>query len=122
MHLSYLKPLEPCSSAACTAMAHITGGGFYDNIPRVLPAAAMSSSTGELDDAAGVQGHARKGTSSCEEMHHVFNMGIGMVVFVGGPATWRGSGALWKERGSAGSRSATSWRAATEWCVESTPA
>ncbi len=37
-HLSYLKALEPLLAEDLVhAMAHITGGGFYDNIPRVLP-------------------------------------------------------------------------------------
>src|SRR5215471_10686941 len=37
-HLSYLRALEPLlDQGLVRAMAHITGGGFYDNIPRVLP-------------------------------------------------------------------------------------
>ncbi len=37
-HLSYLRPMEPLLEAGLVhGMAHLTGGGFYDNIPRVLP-------------------------------------------------------------------------------------
>jgi phosphoribosylformylglycinamidine cyclo-ligase len=63
--------------------AHITGGGFYDNIPRVLPkncAALIRSGSWEvlpifklLQEGGGV---------TDGEMHRVFNMGIGMVLIV----------------------------------------
>jgi len=64
-------------------VAHITGGGFYDNIPRVLPKncrAVIRRGSWEvlpifklLQEGGGV---------TDEEMHHVFNMGIGMVLIV----------------------------------------
>ena len=64
-------------------IAHITGGGFYDNIPRVLPKNCMAvirSDSWEvlpifklLQEGGGITG---------EEMHRVFNMGIGMVLIV----------------------------------------
>ena len=63
--------------------AHITGGGFHDNIPRVLPKncrAVIHHGSWTvlpifklLQEAGGV---------TDEEMHHVFNMGIGMVLVV----------------------------------------
>jgi len=83
-HLSYLKPLEPLLSLDLVhAMAHITGGGFYDNIPRVLPQdvdVLIRSGAWEVPPIFDLL--AREGKISFEEMHRVFNMGIGMVVFV----------------------------------------
>jgi phosphoribosylamine--glycine ligase/phosphoribosylaminoimidazole synthetase len=72
LHLSMVK-----------ALAHITGGGFIENIPRVLPeqlnavirrGAWPVSSLWKL-----IQ---EKGNISVEEMYRVFNMGIGMIAIV----------------------------------------
>ncbi len=64
-------------------IAHITGGGFYDNIPRVLPkncrAVIRSDSWTVLPIFKLLQG---AGGVTDEEMHRVFNMGIGMVLIV----------------------------------------
>ena len=64
-------------------IAHITGGGFYDNIPRVLPknctAVIRSGSWKVLPIFKLLQ---EGGGVSDEEMHRVFNMGIGMVLIV----------------------------------------
>lgn len=65
------------------ALSHITGGGFYDNIPRVLPEGVKvviekgSWSTLPIFDLI-----QKEGDISFEEMHHVFNMGVGMVNIV----------------------------------------
>jgi phosphoribosylformylglycinamidine cyclo-ligase len=63
--------------------AHITGGGFYDNIPRVLPkncrAIVRSGSWPVLPIFRLLQAG---GGIRDEEMHRVFNMGIGMVLIV----------------------------------------
>jgi phosphoribosylformylglycinamidine cyclo-ligase len=66
------------------AMAHITGGGFYDNIPRVLPAdcqAVVERRAWQpplifrlLQEAGGIADN---------EMYRTFNMGIGLVLVVG---------------------------------------
>ncbi len=84
-HLSYLRPMEPLLEADLVhAMAHLTGGGFYDNIPRVLPAdldVVVKSGAWPVPPVFELIG--REGDVSFEEMHRVFNMGIGMVVFVG---------------------------------------
>jgi len=62
--------------------AHITGGGFFDNIPRVLPkncrAVLRAGSWKVLPIFRLLQ---QAGHVSDVEMHRVFNMGIGMVVF-----------------------------------------
>ena len=83
-HLSYLHPLEPALAAGLVhGMAHLTGGGFYDNIPRVLPEGldvVVKGGAWPVPPVFEIIG--REGDVSFEEMHRVFNMGIGMVVFV----------------------------------------
>jgi phosphoribosylformylglycinamidine cyclo-ligase len=65
------------------ALAHITGGGFTENIPRVLPnglAARLDART--LDLPPVFQWLAKMGGISAEEMARTFNCGIGMVIVV----------------------------------------
>jgi phosphoribosylformylglycinamidine cyclo-ligase len=64
-------------------MAHITGGGITDNLPRVLPAgtgAVVDTSSWTPAPVFGLIG--RLGRVSAAEMLRVFNMGVGMVVAV----------------------------------------
>jgi phosphoribosylformylglycinamidine cyclo-ligase len=64
-------------------MAHITGGGFYDNIPRILPRACqalIARNTWEMPPI--FRFLQEKGTVSDEEMFHVFNCGIGFILVV----------------------------------------
>jgi len=83
-HLSYLRALDPLLVEDLVhAMAHITGGGFFDNIPRVLPENVdVLIRAGSWPVLPIFDLLRRKGEVSFEEMHRVFNMGIGMVVFV----------------------------------------
>ena len=83
-HLSYLRALEPLLAESLVhAMAHITGGGFYDNIPRVLPEGVdVTIRSGSWPVLPVFEVIESVGKVSFEEMHRVFNMGIGMVVFV----------------------------------------
>jgi len=83
-HLSYLRPLEPLlDEGLIHAMAHLTGGGFYDNIPRVLPERLdVIVKAGSWPVLPIFEVIDREGKVSFEEMHRVFNMGIGMVLFV----------------------------------------
>ncbi|MBN1936937.1 MAG: phosphoribosylamine--glycine ligase [Anaerolineae bacterium] len=84
-HKSYLPDFEALVKAGVPvkAMAHITGGGFFDNIPRVLPANVGV----RLDKTAWpvrpifrlIQ---QRGDVDEQEMYHIFNMGVGMVVVV----------------------------------------
>jgi phosphoribosylformylglycinamidine cyclo-ligase len=64
-------------------MAHITGGGVIDNVPRVLPeglAATIERSTWTVPPIfTAIQ---REGGVHLEEMWRTFNMGVGMVVIV----------------------------------------
>jgi len=97
-HLSYLRPMEPILEAGLThGMAHLTGGGFYDNIPRVLPEGLdVVVKSGAWDVPPVFTAIAHEGEVSFEEMHRVFNMGIGMVVFVA-PNDLARVAAIWKD-------------------------
>ena len=65
------------------AIAHITGGGFIDNIPRVLPRHCdVLIRQGTWDVLPVFQLIAAKGRVPETELYRVFNMGIGMVVIV----------------------------------------
>ncbi len=81
----YVKPLLAAlkSGLGIKAMAHITGGGFIDNIPRVLPkelAAAIDLDTIEVPKVFGWL--ARVGGIEEREMLRTFNCGVGMMVVV----------------------------------------
>jgi len=84
-HRSYLNDLRTvwttCGRGAVHGLAHITGGGFYDNIPRVVPDGLCV----KIDPSTWIplpvfQLIADKGQVSDSEMYRVFNMGMGMVV------------------------------------------
>jgi len=75
-----LKPFLPIIKG----MAHITGGGFLGNIPRILPAGLSVKIDRSAWRVPAIFNLIQKrGNISDEEMYHVFNMGIGMVVFCG---------------------------------------
>ncbi len=99
-HLSYLKPLEPLLAENLVhGLAHLTGGGFYDNIPRVLPEGVdVHVKSGAWPVPPVFEVIAREGDVSFEEMHRVFNMGIGMVVFLA-PSDLARAAELWKAAG-----------------------
>jgi phosphoribosylformylglycinamidine cyclo-ligase len=81
-HMSYVKQLTPVLDRI-KGMAHITGGGFTDNVPRMLPegvAARLDSSAWAVPPL--FQLIQRQGNVDEEEMNRVFNMGIGMIVAV----------------------------------------
>ena len=84
VHKSYLKPLWPLlQDDLIAAMAHITGGGLPDNIPRVLPAGtAVEIQRGVFSAPPIFAFLVERGGVSAEEAHRVFNMGFGMVLFV----------------------------------------
>jgi phosphoribosylformylglycinamidine cyclo-ligase len=83
-HISYLKPLMPLVQAGSLhAMAHITGGGLTDNIPRVLPESLDAKiSLGSWPVLPIFRFLYEKGEVAPDEMLRVFNMGIGMVLLV----------------------------------------
>ncbi len=64
-------------------MAHITGGGFYDNIPRILPhgcKAVIKKNTWQMPPIFNFL--QDKGGIEEDEMYRIFNCGIGMVLVV----------------------------------------
>jgi len=65
-------------------IAHITGGGLYDNVPRILPDDVMVRfEAANIHDAPPIFKLLQKcGNIDNEEMYRVFNMGVGMVWFV----------------------------------------
>lgn len=63
------------------AMAHITGGGFYDNIVRVIPKDAQAQiHAGSWKIPQVFQWLAEKGKTPYKEMYRTFNMGVGFVM------------------------------------------
>jgi phosphoribosylformylglycinamidine cyclo-ligase len=81
-HRSYLNALYPLvARGAIKGMAHITGGGLIDNIPRILPegtGARVARSAWTVPPLFGWL--QRAGNVPDEDMVRTFNMGIGMVV------------------------------------------
>jgi phosphoribosylformylglycinamidine cyclo-ligase len=83
----YVKPLLSAirATGAIKALAHITGGGFPDNIPRVLPdAAAAMLDLGAIAVPPVFGWLARSGGVSEAEMLRTFNCGVGMIAVVAG--------------------------------------
>lgn len=85
-HRSYLAALMPVLTlqpSPVKALAHLTGGGFLENIPRVLPdnlsAVIDAGSWPVLPVFSLIQA---RGNIPAAEMYRVFNMGIGMVAVV----------------------------------------
>ena len=69
--------------AAIKGLAHITGGGFTDNIPRVLPKhLGVAHRPRAAAGAAGVQMAGAQGGIAELEMLRTFNCGIGMIAVV----------------------------------------
>jgi len=81
-HLSYLKPLDGLlNSGVIKGLAHITGGGLTDNIPRILPAGtAVEIELGSWPVLPVYTLMQRLGNVSEAEMFRTFNMGVGMVI------------------------------------------
>ncbi|MGX8705492.1 MAG: phosphoribosylformylglycinamidine cyclo-ligase [bacterium] len=80
----YVKPvLKLAETVIVKAASHITGGGFYENIPRSLPeglTACIHQDT--LDTSPLFDRIARAGNIPARDMYNTFNMGIGMVITV----------------------------------------
>lgn len=80
----YVRPvLDLIKHFKVKAIANITGGGFYDNIPRVLPdglAASIDKGSWKIPPIFEII--KRRAKSSDEELYRTFNMGIGMTVIL----------------------------------------
>ncbi len=80
----YVKPLLALARAMrVKGMAHITGGGLVENVPRVLPPNVQARiDRTRWPRPAIFDWLQRHGNVTDDEMHRVFNCGIGMVVVV----------------------------------------
>lgn len=81
----YVKALKSIKNAGVTihACSHITGGGFYENIPRMLPDgmhAYVEKNSYEVPAIFKLL--QKKGDIAEEMMYNTYNMGIGMIVAV----------------------------------------
>ncbi|MGZ8868395.1 MAG: phosphoribosylformylglycinamidine cyclo-ligase [Thermoanaerobaculia bacterium] len=81
-HISYLQPLLPLvDDGVIHALAHITGGGLTDNVPRILPSGLDARiKLGSWPLLPIFRYIHEMGNIDPEEMLRVFNMGVGMVV------------------------------------------
>jgi phosphoribosylformylglycinamidine cyclo-ligase len=84
VHRSYLRALWPLiEQGRVHGLAHITGGGLLENLPRVLPAGVSARIDRDSWEVPNVfQVLQREGGVAEEEMFRAFNMGVGMVAFV----------------------------------------
>jgi len=83
VHRSYLKPVQALlAGKLLKGMAHITGGGLLENIPRILPeaTAVVIEKTWPVPPLFSFLVQA--GSVSEAERYRVFNMGIGMVLVI----------------------------------------
>ena len=81
----YVKALKSVrdNGVKIKGCSHITGGGFYENIPRMLPdgvRAVIEKDSYEIPAIFGLL--AKKGEIAEEMMYNTFNMGLGMVIAV----------------------------------------
>jgi phosphoribosylformylglycinamidine cyclo-ligase len=81
-HVPYYKQVSPVMRRI-HGMAHITGGGYTENVPRILPEGVTASFETKAWPVLPVfQLIQQRGEISSEEMYEVFNMGIGLVLMV----------------------------------------
>lgn len=80
----YVKPILPLlEENLVKGMAHITGGSFYDNIPRILPKGLGVTINSDAWPVLPIFKLLQEwGHVESREMYHTFNMGIGMVLVV----------------------------------------
>jgi len=81
-HLSYLRTLEGLlDSGKIKGLAHITGGGLLENIPRILPERTNAEiQRGSWPALPVFELLQRLGSIEEHEMYRTFNMGVGMIV------------------------------------------
>ena len=85
VHRSFLRPVAKLMErkVKIVGMAHITGGGFQDNIPRVLPKAVNAEINRASWEVPTIFKFIQnQGKVDRDEMYRVFNMGIGYVVII----------------------------------------
>ena len=82
-YLGVIGPILQLQEAPIKALAHLTGGGIIENLPRVLPehlGAVVRLGSWPVPPIFDLI--ASRGAVSADEMHRVFNMGVGMVCIV----------------------------------------
>jgi phosphoribosylformylglycinamidine cyclo-ligase len=81
-HASFLKPLDKLlDSGKIKGLAHITGGGLLENIPRILPAnVSVEIKRGSWNEFPIFGLMQKLGNVEDKEMFRAFNMGVGMIV------------------------------------------
>ena len=76
----YVRDVLPVISRV-KALAHITGGGFYENIPRAIPDGLCAKiELSRIQTPPIFELLMKAGNIELDEMYHVFNMGVGMIV------------------------------------------
>ena len=97
-HRSYLPVIRPLLEAlpgTIKGMAHITGGGITDNLPRVLPAGTDAIvRVGSWEVPPLFRWLERAGAVPREDMLRTFNMGLGLILAVSAADADRAMGAL----------------------------
>ncbi len=83
-HRSYYRLVEPLlDTGLLKGLAHITGGGITDNLPRILPeGTAARVARGSWPVLPVFEYIRHKGEVDEPEMYRTFNMGIGMILVV----------------------------------------
>src|SRR5213592_442060 len=83
VHKNYQPLLAKVSVGVIKGLAHITGGGLIDNLPRILPSncdAVIETKSWRVPSIFQIL--QKNGNVDAQEMYQVFNMGIGMVAIV----------------------------------------
>src|SRR5213596_1555680 len=83
VHKNYQPLLSKVSVGVIKGLAHITGGGLVDNVPRILPSncdAVIETKSWRVPSIFQIL--QKNGNVDTQEMYQVFNMGIGMVLVV----------------------------------------
>ena len=79
----YVKAIEALTSAVeVKAISHITGGGFYENLPRMLPEGASIICKKDFERPAIFSVLQKVGNIPERDMFNTFNMGVGMACVV----------------------------------------
>ena len=101
-HLSYLPALEGLlDTGAIKGLAHITGGGLLENIPRILPeGTGVEIRRGAWPVLPVFELMQRIGNVAESEMYRTFNMGVGMIIICAADESPRIAAHL-RERGEA---------------------
>jgi len=83
VHKNYQPLLAKVPAGSIKGLAHITGGGLIDNLPRILPPncdAIIETKSWHVPSIFQIL--QKNGKVASQEMYQVFNMGIGMVAIV----------------------------------------